>query len=253
MSLNPFNTTVNHNWNYSNDQREGYSPELIGTVLSLQEVQSTVYNPNPQAPRVPAFWPDGNPKFNIRMALADQQGQLKLFTFAPAGKAAKQGLKPSIHMMLWDLVGRTTMENLIGKTIKIATQPGTYGTGNPRPWACELVEAGPFALATGELPEEYKVPRVLCDTAVSGGQMQRPMQQAQPMQYQQQPMMQQAQPMYQQPAQAQPMQYQQPMQQAQPQVDPSVMAAMQQMGATNIQMQPAPQPVPSIYDENLPF
>ena len=217
MSLNPFNTTVNYNWNYSNDQREGYSPELIGTVLAMQEVQATVYNPNPQAPRVPAFWADGNPKFNIRIALADQQGQLKLFTFAPAGKAAKQGLKPSVHMMLWELTGRTTMENLIGKTIKISTQPGHYGQGNPRPWACELVEAGPFALAMGELPEEYKVPRVLCDTAVSGGHMQ------------------------------------QPMQQPQPQMDPSVMAAMQQMGATNIQMQPAPQPAPGIYDENLPF
>lgn len=250
MSLNPFNTTTNPNWNYSNDQREGYSPELIGTVLAMQEVQATVYNPNPQAPRVPAFWADGNPKFNIRIALADQQGQLKLFTFAPAGKAAKQGLKPSVHMMLWELTGRTTMENLIGKTIKISTQPGHYGQGNPRPWACELVEAGPFALAMGELPEEYKVPRVLCDTAVSGGRMQQPMQQPQPM-YQQQPMMQQAQPMMQQ----QPMQqmYQQPMQQPQPQMDPSVMAAMQQMGATNIQMQPAPQPAASIYDENLPF
>ena len=161
------------------------------------------------------------------------------------------------------------MLNLIGKTIQISTQPGSYGQGNPRPWAVQLVDAGPFQ-ANREVPEEYTVPQLLCEEFVSGGQMmqqqyQQPMYQQQPMMQQpmpmvqpqpmQQPMQQQQQPMIQQQLMSQPMQ--QPMVQ-QPQVptmDPNVAAAMQQLGATNVQqVQAPPQPVTgNVYDDNIPF
>lgn len=243
MSLNPAGMKKSYAWNYSNNQKEGYSEELIGTVAALQEVQASTFNPN--GPGMPAFWDDGKPKMNIRIWLIDATGEYKFLTFSPASRAAREGKKRSLHIDLFALTGNTDMRNLIGKTIKIATQPGTYGSGNPRPWSCELMEAGPFT-ATEELPAEARAEKVLANASAHGGQTVAPqMPQPQyPQGYGMAPQMQMPQQqMYQQP-QPQPM-YQQPMSQQQyPQgMDPNVASAMQNMGATNV----------SVYDENLPF
>ena len=288
MSLNPGGTT-NYSWNYSKPDKPGYSTLLIGTVLAIQEVQKMSYTMNGQ-PGAPEFWPDGNPKMNIRLALATESGELKTFTFQPAGKEARAGRKPSVHMSLFHLTGDTDMMNLIGKTICIQTQEGHYGQGNPRPWSVGEVQAGPFSLPN-ELPSEFKAPQVLANNAVAGGQMQPPMQQQgygyqQPpmqQQYYQQPQMQQ-QPMpqqyyqqpqmqgYQQPMNPQPQMQPQPMPQMQPQpamqpqmqqapqgypqgMDPSVAAAMQQMGVASVQEVGQVQSDPvvgSVYDD-VPF
>lgn len=211
MSLNPGGMT-NYGWNYSKPDKPGYSTQLIGTVLAIQEVQKMGYTTTGQ-PGAPQFWPDGNPMMNIRLALATEQGELKTFVFQPAGKQARMGKKKSVHMDLFHLTGDTDMMNLIGKTICISTQEGRYGQGNPRPWFVQLVEAGPFQLAT-QLPPEFKLPQVLANNAVSGGQVQAPQQQ-----YRQQPAYQQQpayntyqQPQYQQQGYAPQPQYQQPQQ-----------------------------------------
>lgn len=257
MSLNPGGN--NYSWNYSKPDKPGYSTLLVGTVLAIQEVQKMGYTTNGQ-PGAPEFWSDGNPKMNIRLALATETGELKTFTFQPAGKEQKTGRKPSVHIDLYHLTGDTDMMNLIGKTIGISTKEGHYGQGNPRPWEVGFVDAGPFELAN-ELPSDFKVPRILANSAVSGGQMQQP-QQPQPMGYarlQQQPVMQQP-VMQQQPMmQQQPvMQQQSAMQQQMPQgMDPSVAAAMQQMGAVNVQEVPSTQGSPAVGnpydDEGVPF
>ena len=273
MSLNPGGT--NYGWNYSKPDKPGYSTLLIGTVIAIQEVQKMGYTMNGQ-PGAPEFWPDGNPKMNIRLALATETGELKTFTFQPAGKEQRAGRKASIHMDLFHLTGDTDMMSLIGKTIGISTQEGRYGQGNPRPWSVGFVDAGPFELAS-PLPAEFKAPQVLANNATAGGQMQQPMQQGYPPQqygYQQQPMqgygyqqppMQpqfQQQPMQPQFQQQPPMQ-QQPMQQMNPQpqqqqfpqgMDPAVAAAMQQMGAQNVQeVQQASPAQGSVYDDDIPF
>lgn len=211
MSLNPGGT--NYNWNYSNPNKEGYSTQLVGTVISIQEVQKRRFQPNGQ-PGDPEFWPDGNPKMNIRLALATETGEIKTFTFQPAGKDARAGRKRSVHMDLFALTGNTDMKKLIGQTIAIITQEGRYGQNNPRPWTVQLVDAGPFSPA-GPVPAELKVDRVLANSAAAGGQVTppQPAQQSNPygQGYQQQPM----QPQYQQPMRPQPTyapqpQYQQP-------------------------------------------
>lgn len=261
MSLDPMGMTQGNYWNYSNPNKDGYSTQLVGTVLSIQEVQAMSYNPG--GPRQPQFWPDGNPKMNIRLAMADDKGELKLFTFQPAGKAARQGLKPSIHMSLFALTNNTGMKKLIGQTIMIVTREGSYGANNPRPWEVAIVDAGPFSLSMGELPEEYKVPRVLANEGAHGGQtMGQPMMQQQPMPAYPQQMQQMQQPAYQQPQPMQQMQYQKPQiyqqpYQQQPQapqgMDPAVMAAMQQMGATNVQQVQQAAPVQGIAYDDIPF
>jgi len=257
MSLNPGGN--NYGWNYSKPDKPGYSTQLVGTVLAIQEVQKRGYTMNGQ-PGMPQFWPDGNPMMNIRISLATPEGELKQFTFQPAGKAARMGQKKSVHMDLFALTGNTDMMNLIGKTICIQTQEGRYGQGNPRPWFVSLVEGGPFELNM-PLPADCQVPQVLADSAVSGGQINAPQQQPayqqqyqpqqpvyqQPMQqqaYQPQPAYQPQQPAYQQPQMQhpayqqpqmqqpayqhqQPMCQQQPMQQGYPAgMDPAIAQAM---------------------------
>lgn len=207
MSLNPGGAS-NYSWNYSKPDKPGFSTQLVGTVLAIQEVQKMGFTTTGQ-PGAPEFWPDGNPKMNIRLALATEQGELKTFTFQPAGKAARMGQKKSVHMDLFHLTGDTDMMNLIGKTICISTQEGRYGQGNPRPWFVQLVDAGPFK-PSQPLPPEFKLPQVLANSAVSGGQVQAPQppqQQYRPVQQYQQPQPQ-YQPQQYQPVQQQPMQYQ---------------------------------------------
>lgn len=248
MSLNPF---TNYSWNYSNKENPGFSETLIGTVVTLQEVQKRTFTRNGQV-GAPEFWDNADgtktPKMNIRIGLIDPEGQFKTFTFQPASKDQKAGLKPSIHMDLYHISGNNMM-NLVGKTIGISTesydQNGnkiTYGAGNPRKWSVGLVEGGPFAPAPGVvIPEEYKIAELLCDSAASGGQVtpqniQAPQVQTfQPVYQQQQPVMQQQQPVIQQ----QPVQQQAPMG-----MDPQLAAAMQNVNAQNIT---------TVYDEEIPF
>lgn len=252
--FNPTFTPKHKSWNYSNQSKEGYTEILVGTVVAIQKIQSTSFQT-----RQPEFWPDGNPKFNIRLALADPEGDLITFTFQPAGKAAREGKKRSVHIDLWHLTGDTDLINLIGKTIMITTQPGSYGANNPRPFEVSLVtDAGPYQYKEGELPEEFKTPEILIERPAiqqPQPQYQQPYQQPQ---YQQPPMQPNgfyAPPVAQQPmAQSMQQQYQQPqmnpMNPPMPQgMDPNVAAAMQQMGATNVQ----PMQAGTVYDEGIPF
>lgn len=266
VSFNPGYTAEHTNWNFSNQQKEGYSEDLIGTVVAIQFVQAIDY-----MSKQPKFWQDGNPVMNIRLALANPDGDLVCFTFAKASKAAREGKKPSIHMDLWHLTGDTDMINLIGKTIHIHTWPANpntgqaWGNGNPRLFSVELVtDQGPFELKH-PLSDAYKVPEVFANGGAKPAQpAPQPQYQqpqygyAQPMQqmYQAQPIQpvqvpQQIPPM-QQPAMApQQQQMYDPMQPQVPQgMDPNVAAAMQQMGATNVQPMVQPQ---SVYDDSIPF
>ena len=290
MSLNP-GGIVNYNWNYSNQQRDGFSLEICGTVVSLQEVQGREYNPNSNQPGRPACWPDGNPKMNIRMGMALQDGSLKSITFSKAGKKQISGEKPSLHMQLFGLTNGN-MDELIGKTVHLWTWPAhpqtgqMWGNGNPRLFGVEeLKDVSPFQLAS-PLPHEFQVPQLYCNDGVQGGQpvapspqqmqtpppMQgqfyapptaQPMPQYQPQAYQPQPMQQPAmQPMMQpQPAAPAPAMMQQPpAMQAMPPVQQSAPmpqgmdpAVAQAMQAVGaVNVQPVSDTY-SIYDDDIPF
>lgn len=283
MSLNPTGMGGS-SWNFSRPNDEGYSLELYGTVVSLQEVQARTYNPGSNQPGAPRFWPDGNPVMNIRVGLATPEGKLKTVTFGKAGKKQISGEKPSLHMQLFSLTNRNMMD-LMGKTLHLWTwtvDPETqrpWGQGNPRKFGVELVNDQTYQLA-GVLPPEYTVPELLCNDGAQGGapnpqmiqQPQMPPMQgnfyappmAQPMQQQypytqQQSAQYQPQAMPQMPPQQMVPQYQQQptIQQMPPQsapmpqgMDPAVAAAMQAVGAINVQ--PA-DPTGGIYDDDIPF
>ena len=261
MSLNPGGMS-SYGWNHTNKENPEFSLELIGTVVAIQEKQHMDWN-NAGGPRTPAFWSDGNPKMDIRMAFATPEGQLKTFQFGKASR--KQAQNPrNTHVMLATL-GGGRMENLIGKTLHIMTwevNPETgqsWGLGNPRLYTAGIVPDVTYELAE-PLPDEFKVPQLYADTGASGGQAAPQMhgnfyagprvQQQPPMQQYQQPYMSmpqqpyQSQPQYQQPPMQQ---YQQPMQQQyQPQPyqpQPQQQPPMQQMPAVQPPIsQAAPMP-----------
>lgn len=264
MSLNP-GGMGGSSWNFSNQSKEGYSLEIWGTVVSLQEVQARMYNPNGNQPGAPRFWPDGNPVMNIRMGLADPSGNLKSVTFSKAGKKQASGEKPSLHMQLFKLTNNNMME-LIGKTLHLWTWPAhpqtgqTWGQGNPRLFGVEEVTDGTKYELSGPLPVEFTVPELMCNDGAQGGQPVAPapyqMQQPQvpPMQGQfyAAPTAQQYPYTQQQPAQYQPQGMQPPMQQQpipqqmqpQPQPQPpapATMTAMQAMPPQQAQSAPMPQ------------
>lgn len=174
MSLNP-SGMGGSSWNLSNPNKEGYSLELYGTVVSLQEVQARMYNPNGNGPGAPRTWPDGNPVMNIRMGLATPDGSLKAVTFAKAGKKQVSGEKPSLHMQLFNLTNNNMME-LIGKTLHLWTWPANpqtgqaWGQGNPRLFGVEEITDGIKYELSGPLPPEFMVPELMCNDGAHGGQ-----------------------------------------------------------------------------------
>ena len=176
MALNPNQGGDSHSWNYSKPDNDGYSTNLTGTVVAIQEVQAMNFGTDGR-PSTPQFWENNNqPKWNIRIVLCGPSGGFRTLTFTPASKAAKEGKIKSLHMDLFALTGNTVMTNLYGKTIEISTVAPPvgfgYGKGNMRPWTVvERPDIGPFNLSE-PLPAEYLVPQLLANQAVSGGVMQ---------------------------------------------------------------------------------
>lgn len=175
MSLNPTPSGDTHNWNYSRPDDVGYATELTGTVAAIQEVQASEFGKG-GVPTGPAFWPDGNPKMNIRLVLVGPKGGYRTWTITPAGKDAKAGLKPHVHIDLFKLAGGVQFTDLIGKTIHVETDappPGFgYGLGKPRPWRVSLVNEGPYTVdPANPIDPIYLLPKVYHNTTVSGGTM----------------------------------------------------------------------------------
>jgi serine/threonine-protein kinase len=145
------------------------------------------------------------------------------------------------------------MTKLIGQTIMIQTQEGQYHVGNPRPWYVQLVDAGPFK-PNQEMPAEFKLPRVLCDEAAHGGQVQQQQpqygyQQQQPMQPRQGYGYQQGRPPMQQPQPAYGYQQPQPQPQPQPAYGYQPQPAMPPQQPQYRQPQPQPQPLQGYYQQ----
>lgn len=262
MSLNP--TGTSYGWNFTKPEKEGYSEQLVGTIVSMQEIQAREYKPGGGVGR-PRTWDDGNPVMNIRMGFATPTGEFKTITFAKAGKDQVAGKKPSLHVQLWDLVNRGNFEGLMGKTVQITTWPANpttgqaWGQGNPRLFDVQEVPGVEYQLAY-PVPTEYTVPELLANDGAAGGQPVQPVAAA-PAQVAT-PTVPVAMPQVQPAVVAQPVAQPVAQQVAQPQVattaampqgmDPAVAAAMTAIGATNVQpVVEAEQQ--SIYDDGIPF
>ena len=115
-----------NNWNYSDKGKEGYSEYIDGTVIELSNPQSINY-----ATKQPEVWKDGNPKRNFRVILFTTDGSEKAFTFSPKSKAAEAfltALDPD------GTKAHVSLEEVLGKMVRIQTQDGVYNQAHPRPW-----------------------------------------------------------------------------------------------------------------------
>lgn len=254
-------------WNFSREDQDNYMPVLEGTLTKVSFDQAKNYDANQRKFTSPAFWPDGNPKINIRLHITDLGGEVWLHEVQPKSACLNEDwLAKSPNGSLEGLLGQHIRVEAEQKIVMPDGRVIEFGSGNRRHFKVEVLGPG---LAPSEGVDYESLERV----SARAKQQRQPgamppgvprgvmgQQQYQAAQYQQ--------PQYQQPQyQPQPQPQYQPQPQAQhaQQVNSAMAAAYraaQAAGYTAEQQQPvasAPQqyapeqPPVDVYDEDLPF
>lgn len=276
-----------NSWNYNDPNKDGYINDITGTLVEINETQKINYQT-----REKEFWPEGNPKLNLRFCILANNGVEYPWVFQPSKSTAADAVAMAMETNGLD---PKNISSLLGLTVRVATNEdrAPYGSRNPRPWYFQILGAG-TAPARGcyqfrDTPEgkmfyqqqqqQYngqQAPPIVngyfaAPTAQPAQQpmaqpMQQPMQRQVPMQQpmtqpvpMQQPMAQPMQQPMQQPVMQQQVPMQQPMAQQQPQVPQGSMMnqAVQQQQFTGVQPSQQAQQMPAdpaaIYDEEIPF
>lgn len=248
-----------NSWNYHSPDKDGYSLVLDGQVVGIDTPIAHNFSQDGKQGS-PKFWDDGNPVRNIKLTIADAQGNCFDWTFSISKKRLTSAFNQVMQAILAVDPNATSIADCMGRHITVTTQQPPQGFGysaaNPRPWSVSIGEEMPRVEGFG-----YEV----TDSAAS---MQRNQQQQQVQQeYRQQQAMRPAPamqaPMPQQ-AMPQPMMQQPMMPQQQAVITPQQQAAMVQQQFPGAAVQyaaqaPAPQaaqgaqvPV-EVYDEDIPF
>ena len=123
-----------NNWNYSDNTKQNYSEMIEGTVVEISNPQARDYNTGQ-----PATWPDGNPKRNLMLTLRNQAGQELTWTFSPRSAAANACLAALDPQGTREQV---SIEELLGKFVRVQTQGGVYNAQHPRPWWLTILGEG---------------------------------------------------------------------------------------------------------------
>lgn len=252
-----------NSWNYHSPDKDGYSLVLDGQVVGIDTPIAHNFSQDGKQ-GAPKFWDDGNPVRNIKLTIADANGNCFDWTFSISKKRPTSAFNQVMQAILAVKPDATSIADCMGRHITVTTQQPPQGFGysasNPRPWSVTIGDEMPRVEGFG-----YEV----TDSAAS---MQRNQQQQVQQEYQQQqaamrpaPAMQmpqqQAMP---QPVMQQPMMQQPMMPQQQAVITPQQQTAMvqQQFPGATVQyaaQAPAPQaaqgaqvPV-EVYDEDIPF
>lgn len=222
-----------NNWNYSDNTKQNYMEMIEGTVVEISNPQARDF-----ATGAPATWPDGNPKRNLRMCIRGRSGQELAWTFAPKSAATSACLAALDPQGTRETV---SIEELLGKFIRVQTQAGSYNSKNPRPWWVTILGDGEVNAVRGLKDLSQPQPAQMVGMPAP---QQAPVQQTPP-------------PPVQQPA-PQPVQQQQ--------VNPIIQASMNQAAQAlgfqpNAQTNAAPvnqvsyeqDPTGGYYDQDIPF
>lgn len=94
-------------WNYSNNQKEGYSPTLSGTLVKVSIAQAHEFG----HPETKSYWPDGNPVILLRMHVKDMQGDEYLFDIKPKSTMWFEDIQPACP--------EGSLSNILGKQIQL--------------------------------------------------------------------------------------------------------------------------------------
>lgn len=240
-----------NSWNYHSPDKDGYSLVLDGQVVGIDTPIAHNFSQDGKQGS-PKFWDDGNPVRNIKLSVADANGNCFDWTFSISKKRPTSAFNQVMQAILAVNPAATSIADCMGRHITVTTQQPPQGFGysasNPRPWSVTIGD---------EMPRVDGFSYEVTDSAAS---MQRNQQQVQ-QEYQQQqaamrpaPAMQPQQPMMQQPM----------MPQQQAVITPQQQAAVvqQQFPGAAIQyptQAPAPQVAPGaqvpveLYSEDIPF
>ena len=224
-------------WNYSNQQKDGYMPELTGTLTKVSIAQAHEFG----HPEQKSYWPDGNPVIMLRLHIKDPNGEVYFFDIKPKSTMWFEDIQPACP--------EGSLSNVLGKLIKLSFMglvqvPGR--TVNRNKFQMQI-------LGPGQFPDEGFDSTMPPTRNQAQGQAQAPVAPS-PQQYTAQQMVrppQQAQQMYQQQQQM-PASLQNAMRAAQQASAASQAAMIQQQfpGAVVTQQQ---QPPIDVYDSDIPF
>lgn len=128
-------------WNYADNTKPNYMERIEGTVVEISNPQALNYST-----RQPEFWPDGNPKRNLRVVIRGRSGQELSWTFSPKSRATDACLAALDPQGTRDQV---SMEELLGKFVAVQTQAGVYNAQNPRPWWVTIQGEGEANMVRG--------------------------------------------------------------------------------------------------------
>lgn len=95
-------------WNYSNTQKDGYMPELTGTLTKVSISQDHEFG----QPGQKKYWPDGNPVIMLRMHVTDPNGEEFLFDVKPKSSMWFEDIQPACP--------EGSLSNVLGKLIKLS-------------------------------------------------------------------------------------------------------------------------------------
>lgn len=123
-----FDIKKSNAWNYSDPDRAGYSTDLAGIVVGMDNPQQRDFQSGK-----PVFWDDGSPRRNIRVFIATADGE-KSVTFTPKS-ALYNAFAKALEALELD-----SLADAVSRTIRLATEEGAYNRKHPRPWTVELGE-----------------------------------------------------------------------------------------------------------------
>ena len=123
-----FDIKKSNAWNYSDPDRAGYSTDLAGIVVGMDNPQQRDFQSGK-----PVFWDDGSPRRNIRVFIDTADGE-KSVTFSPKS-ALYNAFAKALEALELD-----SLADAVSRTIRLATEEGAYNRKHPRPWTVELGE-----------------------------------------------------------------------------------------------------------------
>lgn len=95
-------------WNYGNQQKDDYKPELTGTLVEVSIAQAHEFG----HPEVKSYWPDGNPIILLRLHIMDPNGEEYLFDVKPKSSMWFEDLQPACP--------EGSLSNVLGSLIKLS-------------------------------------------------------------------------------------------------------------------------------------
>lgn len=109
-------------WNFSNQQKDGWSQQLSGTLVKISIAQDHEFG----KPEQKRYWPDGNPVILLRMHIKDANGDEFLFDIKPKSTMWFEDIQPACP--------GGSLSNAIGKTVQLdyLGKVSTTGRGVPR-------------------------------------------------------------------------------------------------------------------------